>query len=115
MTSFLNEKRRLYDRFPSRFPVKFKDTRSEFGADVHLSNFSAAGVKISTKEQLYINDSVNLEVDLPDGKGPMKIRGEVTWAVKLSDKTWDVGLKFHKVVFMDEWRIYRFIENSSII
>jgi len=105
--SFLNNKRRLYERFPSRFPVKFKDTRRDFGTDVHLRNVSAEGAKIATREQLYINDSVSLEVDLSDGKRPMTIRGEVVWAKKQNTKIWDIGVKFHKVVFMDLWRIYK--------
>jgi len=80
--SLLDDNRRLYERFQSRFPVKFKDTRSDFGADVLLRDFSAEGAKITTREQLYLNDSVSLEVELPDGKKPMTIRGEVIWTVK---------------------------------
>ena len=110
---FLNENRRLYERFPSRFPVKFKDTRQEFGANVHLRNVSAAGANITTKEHLYLNDSVSLEVELPDGKRLMTIRGEVVWANKHNPEAWDIGLKFHKVVLMDLWRIYKFAEPGS--
>jgi len=111
--SLLDENRRLYERFQSRFPVKFKDTRNDFGTDVLLCDFSAEGAKISTREQLYLNDSVSLEVELSDGKKPMKIRGEVIWTIKQNVKMWDVGLKFHKVVLMDLWRIYKSAETSS--
>ena len=102
---FLNGQRRLYERFPSRFPVKYKDSRNDFGTNVHLRNVSAEGAKITTHERVYLNDSVSIEVELPDGKRPMPLRGEVVWTHKQGAEIWDVGLKFHKVVFMDLWRI----------
>jgi len=111
--SLLDDNRRLYERFQSRFPVKFKDTRNDFGTDVLLRDFSAEGAKITTREQLYLNDSVSLEVKLSDGKKPMIIRGEVIWTTKQNVEMWDVGLKFHKVVLMDLWRIYQSSENDS--
>lgn len=110
-----NENRRLYDRFSSRFPVKFKDTRSAFGSDVLLRNVSAEGAKITTRERLYINDSVNLEIELLDGKGPMKIRGEVIWVRERDANLWDVGLKFYKIVLMDLWRLYETSEHNSSV
>lgn len=105
--------RRIFDRFSSRFPAKFKDTRKDFGADVYLRDASAGGVKITTKERLYLNDNVTLEVELPDGKGPMALRGEVIWIKNKTAEMWDVGLKFHKVVLMDMWRPYKFTETGS--
>lgn len=110
-----NSKRRLYERFPSRFPTKFKDTRADFGTNVHLRNVSAQGAKIATSESLYVNDSVSLEVELPDGKPPLTLRGEVVWTNKYDTDLWDVGIMFHKVVFMDLWRLYRAAEVSPLI
>src|SRR3989338_8015361 len=107
----LEETRRIFNRFPSRFPAKFKDTRTDYGTDVYLRNASAGGVKITTKERFYLNDNVTLEVELPDGKGPMTIRGEVAWVKNKNTEMWDVGLKFHKIVLMDQWRTYRFNES----
>ncbi len=115
MSNIVNENRRLYERFQSRFPVKYKDSRHDYGTDVHLRNFSAEGAKISTREQLYLNDSVSLEVELSDGKRPMTIRGEVVWTNKQDAEIWDIGLRFHKVVFMDLWRIYKSVEPSASV
>jgi len=112
---FNNENRRLYDRFTSRFPVKFKDSRSAFGSDVLLRNLSAGGAKISTRDRLYLNDSVNLEVELLDNRGPMTIRGEVVWVKERDANMWDVGLKFYKIALMDLWRIYETSEHNSSV
>lgn len=114
VVDLMRDEKRIFERFPSRFPVKFKDTRHGFGTDVYLCNASAGGVGIVTKERLYLNDGVALEVELLDGKGPMTIRGEVIWAHKKDTESWDIGLKFHKVVFMNLWRIYKFAETGSV-
>ena len=115
ISKLLNEDQRLYERFSSRFPIKFKDTRNDFGTKVHLSNVSAEGAKITSYEQLYLNDSVSLEVELSDSKGPMTMRGEVVWIEKQDNEIWDVGIKFHKVVFMNLWRIYKSAETNSAL
>jgi len=109
------EERRIFDRFPSRFPAKFKDTRNGFGTDVYLRNSSAGGARITTKERLYLNDSVTLEVELSDGKSPMTMRGEVVWVRYKDAEMWDIGLKFYKIVLMDLWRPYTLTENGSSV
>jgi len=106
--------RRIYDRFPSRLPAKFKDTRDNFGINVYLRDASAAGVKITTKEHLYLNDRVALEIEMTDGKDPLQIRGEVIWVKKKDAGLWDVGVKFHKVVLMDFWRLCTFAETNAL-
>ena len=109
----LDEKRRVFERFPSRFPARFKDTRNDFGTDVYLRNASAEGVRITTKERLYLGDNVTLEVELPDGKDALILRGEVVWVKNKGPEMWDIGLKFHKIVLMDMWRPFKFNEISS--
>jgi len=101
--------KRTFDRFGAKFPAKFKDTRDDFGTRVHLRDASAEGAKISSKERLYLNDSVSLEVELPDGCEPMTMRGQVVWVKSKDSDIWDVGLKFHKVSLMHMSRLYKFI------
>jgi hypothetical protein len=105
--------RRLCGRFVSRFPAKFKDARDDFGEKIYLRNFSAGGIKITTRERLYINDGVILEVMLSDERGPMIFRGEIVWVRNRDPEIWDAGLKFYKVVLMDMWRLSEFVETNS--
>jgi Tfp pilus assembly protein PilZ len=109
----MDEQQRMFERFPSRFPARFKDTRNDFGTDVYLRDASAGGMKITTKDRLYLNDNVTLEVEVPDGKGAMTLRGQVVWVKSKGDDIWDAGLKFHKITFMDMWRTYKINEISS--
>lgn len=105
--------RRLYGRFVSRFPARFKDARDDFGEKIYLRNFSAGGARITTRERLYIGDSVILEVKLSDERGPMIFRGEIVWVKNRDPEIWDVGLKFHKIVLMDMWRLSEFVATNS--
>lgn len=109
------EEQRTFERFPSRFPARFKDTRNDFGTDVYLRNSSAGGIKITTKERLFLSDNVTLEVQLPDGRDAMTLRGEVAWVKHKDADLWNAGIKFHKVVFMDMWRPYKFTEPDSAV
>jgi hypothetical protein len=107
------EEQRVFQRFASRFPARFKDTRGDFGTDVYLRDASAGGVKITTKERLYLNDNVTLEVQLPDGQEALILRGEVVWVKNKDADLWNAGIQFHKISFMDMWRPYKVVEPDS--
>ncbi|HOW35278.1 MAG TPA: PilZ domain-containing protein [Candidatus Omnitrophota bacterium] len=102
--------RRVFDRFMARFPVKFKDERADFGTNVFLRDVSATGAKVSTKERFLLNDKIDLLVELPDGHEPLNLSGRVAWSRPANPQTWDVGMKFDKVDFMDTQRIFKFCQ-----
>lgn len=104
--------RRLFERFSARYPAKFKDEREPFGENVYLRNASAFGAQFTTKDRLFLNDKIALEVDLPDGMGPMDLRGEVVWIQKTAPNFWEIGLKFHKIELLRMARLYKFHFNT---
>jgi Tfp pilus assembly protein PilZ len=101
---------RLFERFPSRFPTKFKDTRDEFGANVYLRDASAFGIKIATRERLFLNDHIALEVALPDGHAPMVLKGRAVWVNRIEDQLWEVGVQFHKINLLHMSRLFHLVE-----
>ena len=109
MAELLKEDRRAFDRFPARFPAKFKDSRNDFGERVILRDASADGLRLASRDQLLINDKVTLEVELPDGKDPMVLKGQVVWSKNRNPNLWDIGLQFHKVSLMKMSRMYQFV------
>src|SRR3989338_1894339 len=106
------EDKRVFERFTARFPVKFKHSRNDFGTEVFLRDASAEGVKVSTKEKMFLNDSVSLLVKLPDGHDPLTLNGQVVWTKSKSDDLWEVGLKFHKVNLMEMQRIFKLVNDT---
>jgi len=105
----IDNERRLFDRFQSRFPTQFKDSRVDFGDVVFLRDASANGVNILTKDRLFINDSVSLEVELPDGNDPLVLSGRVTRSKpSLESIMWDVGVEFDEIDLMKMQRIFKY-------
>jgi|SRR3989338_1810106 len=104
------EDRRTFERFIARFPVKFRDSGKDYGANVSLRNASAQGAKIATKERLFLKDSVTLEIELPDCRRPMTLKGQVVWVANDDESGMhDVGLKFHTIDLVHMSRLYQFI------
>ena len=76
--------RRIFERFDSPFPAKFKNSKEDYGANLCLTNASAKGARLVSKTPLHSNDIVELEVKLPKTNNkPMEIEGQVVWAKKM--------------------------------
>lgn len=102
-----NYERRIYERFPARFPAKFKDSRGDFGQDVFLRDASASGINILTKERMYYNDKISLEIELPNSNSPIILNGKVVWSKPANSTAWESGLNFDEVNFMKIQRLFK--------
>ena len=105
----MDNERRIFDRFQTRFPAKFKDARGDFGNDVFLRDTCASGANILTKDRLFLNDRIALEVELPDGNDPLVLSGRVMWSKPSNGSSmWDIGLQFDEVDLMKMQRIFKY-------
>ncbi len=100
--------RRLFDRFEARFPARFRDTSIDYGTDVFLKDVSGTGVHITTRQRMFIDDIISLEVKMPDGLDPVLLNGRVRWVHQVMGDVWEVGVEFHKVDFMRMHRLVRY-------
>jgi Tfp pilus assembly protein PilZ len=107
------EERRIYERFPARFPVRFKDTRNDYGTDVFLRDASAQGLRILTKERFFLDDQLSLEVELPDGQEPMVLNGRVVWSKLVNLSLWDTGVQFPEVNFFRMQRLFKLTQEIA--
>jgi len=108
------EDKRIFERFSAQFPVKFKDSREDFGAEVFLRDASAEGIRISTKERFFLDDHIDLEVELPDGAEPMVLSGRVVWVKFVNLTLWDLGVQFSQVNFLKMQRLFKLTEELSL-
>lgn len=104
---------RLFERFPSRFPVKFKYSQNDYGSNVFLRDASAQGVKIATREKLFLHDSVSLQVEVPGAREPLELNGRVVWTKTQSPNLWDAGIEFHKINLMKIHRLFQFVNPAE--
>lgn len=100
---------RIFERFSAKFPAKFKDARDHYGSRLNLRDASAVGVRLSSRDRLFINDTITVEVRVPDGKSPMVLKGQVVWCRNKDVANWDVGLRLHRVDLMHIERLYKFV------
>jgi Tfp pilus assembly protein PilZ len=108
------EERRIFERFSARFPVKFKDTRENYGTEVFLRDASAEGMRLTTKERFFLEDHLSLEVALPDGKDPMVLNGHVVWVKLLNLSLWDIGVQFSQVNFIKMQRLFKLAQETAV-
>jgi len=109
MGTFADNKR-VFERFSARFPAKYQHAQNDYGQDVFLRDASAAGMKITSRQRLYLHDGISLEISLPDGNRPLHVNGRVVWSKLNGPDLWDVGLEFHKIDLLKIHRLYKFIE-----
>ena len=109
-----SEERRVFERFSARFPVKFKDTREEYGSQVFLRDASADGIRILTKERFFLDAQLALEVELPDGREPLVLNGHVVWIKFLNLSMWEIGVKLSQVNFIKIQRLFKLTENTAL-
>ncbi|MBF0121997.1 MAG: PilZ domain-containing protein [Candidatus Omnitrophica bacterium] len=100
--------RRVFERLPARFPTKFHDSSGDYGDDVFLRDMSATGVRITTKDKLFLNDVVSIDVKLPDGQAPVSLNGRVCWVRGVTPRVFEAGVEFHKVNFVRISRLTKY-------
>ena len=99
--------RRIFERFSARLPAKFKDSRNDFGSAISLRDASAQGLRLISRERIFIHDSISIEVKLPEGDSVVTLRGEVVWAKRIENAYWDIGLKLYKIDLLALSRLYQ--------
>ncbi len=104
--------RRIFVRFQARYPVKFKDANDDYGTEVFLRDASADGIRILTRERYFLDDQLELEVELPDGGEPLVLSGHVVWVKLVNLSLWDIGIQFSEVHFLKMQRLYKLTEAS---
>lgn len=110
----MRDDQRVFERFRAKFPVKFKDTRDEYGTNIFLKNASAEGVCVDCLQRLFLNDYVSLDVKLPDGFDPLILNGRVVWIKTVEpSKRWEAGIRFNKIDLMKLNRLFRLVEPAG--
>ncbi|MBF0387927.1 MAG: PilZ domain-containing protein [Candidatus Omnitrophica bacterium] len=103
-----SSERRLFDRFEARFPARLRESSIDYGTDVFLQDVSGSGLHITTRQRMFIDDIISLEVKMPDGLDPVVLNGRVRWVHPMQSGSWEVGVEFHKVDFMRMHRLVRY-------
>lgn len=98
-------------RVPVRLEVNFQSIDSFLSE--YAMNISQGGMFVSTRNPLETGTKLSLQISLPEAKVPIKIQGEVAWAIpyeKSSSVIPGMGIKFKELNDGDRAQLEEFIE-----
>jgi len=83
-----------------------------------IKNISGGGVKIVAKDDLRKGDLLDIEIQIPHLKNPIRALGEVTWFSQPREKEWaegrEAGVRFRDIEPRDLHRILEFVHTIGI-
>ncbi len=103
--------RRIFERMNISSPIRVRREDKNGQQKVQegkLCDISAQGARLYFKEQPFLNESVSLEIDLPDGQGPLIVKGSIIWMEKTDADAHEAGFLFDAVRLMNMHRLLRF-------
>lgn len=103
----LMEDRRIFERFPVNFPLRFLDLKQNKEGRATARDVSAKGVGFVTNEALGPQTSLEIWIEIPDKGEPLYTRGEVAWSLPQGANEYRVGVDLEKADLMGLSRVLR--------
>ncbi|MBN3039794.1 MAG: PilZ domain-containing protein, partial [Candidatus Omnitrophica bacterium] len=73
------------------------------------SNISAGGLAFVAAEDLKTNSLLDLQIDLPDKKEPIRCLSKVIWTKKIDDEHFDIGICFLDLTGGERSRLNKYV------
>ena len=110
------ERRKCW-RVKCNLPVKYSVVNLNWGGDYSVRestilNISMGGTRFVINHHVATFDLFKLEISLPESP-QIKVLGEVKWAVRLKNKTYNLGIQFLRIADEDRERIKDYILAKS--
>ncbi|MCP4649473.1 MAG: PilZ domain-containing protein [PVC group bacterium] len=93
----MSEKRK-YKRLSQVVPVRHRKQKEANVKSSQALDISTGGMRIASEAQLEIGSELNIEMHINKSAQPFYAKGEVVWLKEKENKTFDVGIKFVRVV-----------------
>ena len=101
------EDRRIFERLPVKFSLRFLDLNSNREGQGQIRDISAKGVGFMTNLELVPRAPLEMWLEIPDKREPLYTRGEVIWS-KLQDvNEYRAGVNLEKADLMGLSRVLR--------
>jgi len=99
--------RRIFERFATKFPVRFIDLKRNKEGQAEVCDVSAKGLGIIVPDQLALGTPLEMWLDIPDSGEPVYTRGEVVWSKLTEPGQWRAGVDLEKADLMSMSRVLR--------
>lgn len=101
------EDRRIFARFPAKFPARFINLDADKEGMAATYDVSAKGIGIVSEKALNPNSSLELWLQIPDKGEPLYTRGTVVWSKQESENSFRTGINLEKADLMGLSRVLR--------
>ncbi|MFA5145626.1 MAG: PilZ domain-containing protein [Candidatus Omnitrophota bacterium] len=101
------EDKRIFERFPTGFPVRFLDLNENREGEAQSMDISAKGIGLVANKELAPRTPLELWLDIPDKGEPFYTRGEVVWSKMIGDSRCQLGVNLEKANLMGLSRVMR--------
>jgi hypothetical protein len=97
MVKIVSKDRRVFARFNSRIPLRYKNLNTGLTAEVFLRDIGGGGLKFITSERLVEpSDLVEIWIEAPNSLNPVHLKGKIMWLREVGRDVWDVGVSFNR-------------------
>jgi hypothetical protein len=96
----VQEDRRIFERFPVTFPLRFLDLKKSKEGQAKTRDISAKGVGFLTNEKLLPQTYLEMWIEIPERAEPLYTRAEVVWSTAQGANEYRVGVNLEKAELM---------------
>ena len=102
MNEPIKDDRRIFARFVSTAPIKYKNLETGLTGEVFARNIGGGGLRLfSTGKSMEPNDTLELWIKSPNTQEYINIKGKVIWSKEVGQEAWDVGVSFSRVKLLN--------------
>jgi len=101
------EDRRIFARFPARFPLRFMELATNKEGEAQTQDISAKGIGLVADREFSPHTPLEMWLNIPDHHEPFYTRGEVVWSNRLEPNKYRVGIELEKAELMGLSRLFR--------
>ena len=105
--------RRIFERFPLRFSLKYATSQPERDGSAQSYDFSAEGIGVLANKELPRHTPLDLWLNIPDHGEPLRTKGEVVWMKKVDENKYRAGIKLESAQLMGMSRALRLIGRNA--
>lgn len=99
--------RRIFERFQTRFPLRFIDLKGNREGSGQTKDISAKGIGFLTREGLKLRTPLEMWLEVPDKGEPFYTRGEVVWSKMVAPNEFNIGVNLERADLMGMSRVLR--------
>ena len=101
------EDRRIIQRIPTRFPLRFLAAHSNKEGLAQIQDVSANGIGLLTEKDLQRHTPLEMRLQIPDKDELLYVRGEVVWSNMIEANRYKIGIKLEKMDLVDLMELLR--------